>query len=169
MEHNYEYKLDNVVLRPLQHEDIEYLRIWRNNPENNKYLNQIPYITVEMQEEWFKRYLENKDEIAFAIIEESIINRIVGSLSLYNIEEGSIEIGKIMVGDPGAHGKKVGENATKAATVIAHEMLGKSMIIMHVYEMNIAAVKAYKNAGFKIAEKHVDEQGRAELTMTKKY
>jgi len=169
MEHNYEYKLDNVLLRPLQHEDIEYLRIWRNTPDNTKYLNSIPFITVEMQEEWFKRYHENKDEIAFAIVEEQFLHRIVGSLSLYNIEEGSIEIGKIMVGDPDAHGKKVAENATKAAAVIAHEMLGKNVIIMHVYEMNIAAVKAYKNAGFKIAEKHVDKQGRTELTMSKKY
>ena len=165
MNHNYEYRQGNIYLRPLRHSDIEYLRTWRNDPNNTKYLNQIPYITEKMQEEWFKRYLEDKDELTFAIVEDHFLHRIVGSLSLCNIEDDSIEVGKVMVGDPAAHGIKVGANATNAAARIAKEQLGKSIIYLHVFENNIAAVKAYRNAGFKEAEKHFDDKGRTELTM----
>ena len=165
MDHNYECRQDNVYLRPLQHSDIEYLRIWRNNPDNTKYLNQIPYITKEMQEKWFTKYLQDTDEITFAIIEDSALHRIVGSLSLHNIDVDSVEIGKIMVGDPQAHGMKVGANATVAAAKIARDQLGKSIIYLHVFEQNIPGVKSYLNAGFIEAGKHVDEKGRTELTM----
>ena len=165
MDHNYECRQENIYLRPLRHSDIEYLRTWRNNPDNTIYLNQIPYITEEMQEKWFARYLEDKDELTFAIVEDHVLQRIVGSLSLCNIEDDSIEVGKIMVGDPAAHGMKVGANATNAAARIAKEQLGKSIIYLHVFENNIAGVKAYRDAGFKEVEKHVDEKGRTELTM----
>lgn len=169
MDHNYEYRLYNIYLRPLQHADIEYLRIWRNEPDNTKYLNQVPYITEDMQEKWFRRYLDDKEEITFAIVEESIFHRIVGSLSLINVGEDTIEIGKVMVGDSNAHGMKVGTNAIKAAAIIAHEQLGKSTIFLHVYKANIPGVKAYENAGFRITDQHFDDQGRTELTMTLNY
>lgn len=169
MYHNYECGHGNVYLRPLQHSDIELLRIWRNNPDNTKYLNQIPYITKEMQEKWFAKYLEDKDELTFAIVEDHVLHRIVGSISLYNIEDDSIEVGKIMVGDPAAHSMKVGANATNAAARISKERLGKSSIYLHVFENNIAGVKAYRDAGFKEVEKHIDEKGRSELTMRFSY
>lgn len=165
MEHSYEYRLNNVYLRPLQHSDIEYLRLWRNDPNNTKFLNQIPFITEEMQENWYKRYLDNKEELCFAIVEDSVLHRIVGSLSLCNFGENSVEVGKVMVGDTAAHGKKVGANATKAAALLAHDMLGKHIIFLHVYEMNYSGVKAYSDAGFFITDEHTNDQGQKELTM----
>ena len=165
MQHSYEYRQDNVYLRPLEHSDIEHLRIWRNNPDNTKYLNQIPYITEEMQEKWYEKYLEDKDEITFAIVEEHVFHRIVGSLSLYNIKEDSVEIGKIMVGEPTAHDMKIGSNATKAGAIIARDQLGKNIVYLHVFEQNVSGVKAYHNAGFNEVEKRLDEKGRIELTM----
>ena len=165
MEHNYEYRIENVYLRPLCHSDIEHLRGWRNDSSNTEYLNQIPYITEEMQENWYKKYLSDNEEITFAIVEDNTLHRIVGSLSLCNLRGDSIELGKVMVGDPAAHGMKVGANASKAAVVIAHEQLGKNIVFLHVFEQNIAAITAYRDAGFKEVEKRVDEKGRKELTM----
>ena len=158
MDHGYEYRLENVYLRPLQHSDIEYLRIWRNDSNNNKFLNKTPYITEEMQESWFKSYLTDMGIITFAIIEESVLHRVVGSLSLYNFEKDSVEIGKVMVGDSEAHGLKIGTNATKAATLIAFEQLKINRVYLHIFEQNIPGVKSYQNAGFKEIVKKVGVQ-----------
>lgn len=52
LNHNYCAECGNVKLRPLIREDIEALRIWRNDKEKTKYLRQIDYITPEMQQAW---------------------------------------------------------------------------------------------------------------------
>ena len=107
MEHNYCINYENVSLRPLYIDDVEQLRIWRNEPSNSIYLNKIPYITSEMQLDWYKRYLNNNDEICFAIVEKNELNRLVGSLSLYEFDGDECFFGKILIGDLEAHGKKL--------------------------------------------------------------
>ena len=73
MIHEFRYEYKNVILRPLNKNDIEQLRGWRNNPDNTCYLKQIPYITPQMQIDWYKRYQNDNDEICFAIIENKDI------------------------------------------------------------------------------------------------
>ena len=111
MDHTYESLYKNVYLCPLKRENIEYLRVWRNNTSNTKYLRQIPYITEQMQNNWFEAYLSNNNEIVFEIHEKGDLNRMVGSLSLYNFNGDSLEFGKILIGDKEAHGKRIGQNA----------------------------------------------------------
>ena len=87
MDHKYSAGLENVRLRPLRKEDIEKLRIWRNDPDISRFLSPIPYITENMQEKWFEKYLLDPDELIFAIEETDCLNRMVGSLSLYNFKD----------------------------------------------------------------------------------
>ena len=148
MEHNYSTKYKNIVLRPLEKRDIEKLRIWRNDKKNTKFLRQIPYITEESQNKWFENYLENEDEICFAIEECQELNRLVGSLSLYNFNGNVAEFGKILIGDIEAHGRKIGYNATKTVLKIAFDVLKLKKVILEVYEDNLAAKKIYEKAGF---------------------
>ena len=148
MKHNYSLKKENILLRPLRKDDIEMLRIWRNNPDNSKYLRQIGYIDKESQEKWFENYLNNNDEIAFAIEECNELNRIVGSCSLYNFNNSSAEFGKILIGDEEAHGKKVGLNAVKAAVEIGFNELKLNQITLEVNAKNKPAIKTYESAGF---------------------
>lgn len=68
MIHNYSSSYKNVVLNPLKKEDIYKLREWRNNLDNCKYLSKLPYITVEMQEIWFEKYLNDENEIIFLLM-----------------------------------------------------------------------------------------------------
>ena len=69
MKHNYLGEFDNVCLKPLSIEDIEMLRIWRNNKEQTGFLRQIGEITPEMQLNWYNSYLENQHDIVFGIHE----------------------------------------------------------------------------------------------------
>ena len=167
MKHSYEIDYENVHLRPLTEDDIESLRRWRNDPSNTLYLNKIPYITPEMQKKWFKKYIDNDDEMCFAIIENKELNRLVGSLSLYQFKSDECFFGKILVGDKDAHGRKIGLNATMAATKLAFEKLQKNCVKLFVFSDHQQAYNVYTKAGFHVTDEHETESGRKEFTMSK--
>ena len=150
MRHNFEKQYKNVLIRQLQKEDIELIRKWRNEPKNTTYLSHIPFITAEMQAKWYEKYLDNADEMTFAIVENSQLNSVVGSLSLYNFEKNKVEFGKILIGNENAHGKSVGVNAIKAVLWIAFNELKMKQVYLHVYKNNRSACKVYEKVGFKI-------------------
>lgn len=168
MEHNYEEINENVRIRPLSEADLELLRIWRNQPDNSLYLRKIPYITKEMQLDWYRRYLKNENEITFAIIEINQLNRVVGSLSLYNFNNNKAEFGKILIGDPEAHGKRVGTNAVIAVLSIAFELLMLEEIYLYVAADNVAAMRVYERVGFEIEKAHKGNFGLEYIMNIKK-
>lgn len=166
MIHEYIGTHNNVFLRPLCLEDIECLRIWRNCEENTKYLKQIEYITPEMQRGWFERYLKNSDEMVFAIVRNDEDDKIVGSLALYAFKDGQVEFGKFLIGDPDAHGKRIGFNAVIAALEIVFGKLKFSRAVLKVYEENISAYKIYTDVGFKSDIKYLGDDGKIEIKMS---
>ena len=165
MQHSYSVAYRNILLRPLDVSDIEDLRIWRSQPENCKYLRQLGNITPQMQKAWYDSYLQNPDELIFGIFETEVLNRLIGSLSLYNFQTGQAEFGKILIGDSQAHGRKAGLHAVKAVLKIGFEVLGLNRIVLHVYEANEAAVHVYKCAGFQVTGTHQTDNGRTEYQM----
>lgn len=164
MRHDLAKKYKNVYIRQVEREDIEMLRKWRNNPINTRYLRKLPYITKEMQIDWYKGYLNSKDEMMFAIEETEELRRVVGSLALYNFKEEQTEVGKLLIGDIEAHGRGIGVNSLKAVLGLVFHELKKERVVLHVYSRNLAAVRIYKKVGFEILEKHLNN-GMEELTM----
>lgn len=164
MQHSYFKNYLNIELRALSHKEIEFLRVWRNDPKNTEYLSKIPYITNEMQRNWYENYLLNVDEITFAIYETKELCRVVGSLSLYGFEENSAELGKIMVGDSEAHGRKIGYNAVIGALKIAFEDIGLKKVRLTVFEENSKALYIYQKAGF-LTKRSYEKEGKTELYM----
>lgn len=149
MDHNYTSNCKNVTLFPLSELYIELLRNWRNDSENTKFLRSIPFITPEMQGNWYKSYLANEDELCFVIYENQVLNRVVGSLSLYDFQDKQAEFGKILIGDEEAHGKSVGFHAILAVLKIAFEELNLERVVLRVYDENIVAKHIYEKVGFK--------------------
>ena len=147
MRHEYGATYRHVELRPLREEDIECLRIWRNDVEATKFLRPIGHITPEKQAQWFRNYLENEQEIAFAIVETDELNRLVGSVSLYDFYDGVAEIGKIRIGDSEAHGKGIGRLSLVMAMKIGFELLGLKKIIASVHVDNIPSYTNFKKIG----------------------
>lgn len=154
MQHNYSKENKNVRIRPLEEKDIEMLRKWRNNKESTIYLKSIPHISKEMQIKWFKSYLDTTDEVFFGIEEIGTFNRLVGSLSLYDIRDEECVLGKILIGEKKARGCGIGFKAIQAAIEVALEQLGIVRIKLYVYKKNVAALCVYKKVGFDIVEKH---------------
>ena len=165
MQHNYCGVFKNVRIRPLKKNDIEKLRVWRNDKRNSINLSKIPYITEAMQSEWYEKYLNRENEMVFAIEECVEFNRMVGSLSLYDIKKEECVFGKILIGDADTRGHGIGTNATKAALDVATKQLGISCVILYVYKENEAALSVYTHVGFKVIDEHCDSTGRTEYTM----
>lgn len=162
MEHDYKILYNNIELRPLEKNDIENLRVWRNDVTQTKYLRKITYITPEMQMKWYQEYLRDRDIIVFAIVETVKLKRIVGSLSLYNFRGRTAEIGKIQIGDPEAHGQGIGSVSFVMAMKLGFEKLRLEKIVASVHQNNIAAYKSYKRIGFQVTGSHPVADGGLE-------
>lgn len=160
MDHSNSIIVDDVILRPLARQDIEALRIWRNDSLNSKYIRKIPYITPEQQQRWFESYLADESIMAFSILEKDGVLR--GSVSLYDFDgRDAVEFGKLMVGE--GKGRKIGSKATIGALRIAFENVGVDKVVAEVSVENTAALIIYIRIGFVItgrrynAEAEMDE------------
>ena len=151
MDHSYFARRENIELRPVQHEDIELLRNWRNSAESNRFLRNIGYITDRMQEEWFESYLADESEVLFAI-EDKLLGVPVGSVSLYDIDlsAGTASIGKIMIGDPRGHGKGIGRTALVMTMKMGFRFLKLTKILGSVHPDNIQAYTNDMRVGFRV-------------------
>ena len=105
------------------------------------------------------RYLDDETEMIFAIIDYSISDELVGSVSLYNIQENVAEVGKILIGDTRAHGKGIGRKALALAMEIGFRKLNLSKIVGAVSPENIQAYTNDMRVGFEIVGEHILENG----------
>ena len=165
VEHHYKAEYGAVRIRPLQHADIELLRQWRNNSSLSEFLNPIGEITPEMQEKWYKEYLADPDIATFAIEEIQNLNRVVGSVAIYRFRGDEAEVGKIVVGDPEAKGKKIGYYGLLLAMEVGFRIFGIQTYFLSVHEDNLPARKIYSYAGFVQIGKHHFVKGGEELEM----
>jgi RimJ/RimL family protein N-acetyltransferase len=140
---------ENVRIRPLIHDDIESLRLLRNNVERTKYLANIGDITPKMQEEWFERYLSDQNTISWAIDEISELNRFVGSVSLYNFRGDKCEVGKIII-DPLAGGRGIGPKAESMCMFLGYKFYGFKTVDAVVNIENQFSIKHTLKTGLKM-------------------
>jgi RimJ/RimL family protein N-acetyltransferase len=159
MNHRIACEFENVRLRPLAHHDLEWMRAWRNDPENSKYLSALPYITQEMQEAWFQKYLADQDVYSWAIDEIGILSKCVGSVSLYNFREDICETGKILV-EPASAGKGIGSRAETLSLHIGFTHFHLARIDSRIRTENIPALKKARNDGLEIVEEIENEKGQ---------
>ena len=157
MKHNYVASYQNIKLRPLAESDIELLRVWRNDKEQTAYLREIPTITPEMQKKWFEASQKDETEYVFAIDETEQLNRLVGSVAVYDVNGGIAEAGRVQIGDKEAHGRGLGRVAMALVMWFGFEELHLEKILGTVYKDNIPAYKNDMKLGFKIVGEHMDD------------
>lgn len=146
MTHSYTRRWNNVTLKPLAQHEIELLRNWRNDSTENLYITRMPFITKEMQSQWFSRYLEDNNCVMMAAYHGQDL---VGSVSLYDFNGNTAEFGKLMIGNL-YRGKGFGHDITKACLDIGFEDMGLTNIIASVHTENLPALKIYVKIGFVI-------------------
>ena len=139
----------DVRLRQLGKCDIEMLRIWRNRKENKKFLSEIPYITKKKQKKWYEDYSLNDSTTIFAIDYMKYTKKLIGSVSLYNIEKDKAEFGQFLIGNHMARGKGLGFISLVICLYIGYTQFNLSEIYLNVHKENKTAYNIYKKVGFK--------------------
>lgn len=165
MKHTFAAEYEHVRIRPLQEQDIELLRTWRNDENLSEFLTPVGTITAEMQRDWFYKYLEDDSIATFAIEEINELKRVVGSVAVYDFKGDTAEVGKIVVGDPEAKGKKIGYYGLLLAMYIGYQKMGVNMYLGEVHEDNMSAKTNDLRAGFIVKGKHPFMKGGYELEM----
>ncbi len=157
MEHMYYAKLNELELKPLTIEGLELLRKWRNDSQISRFFNKKDYISKHEQLDWFEKYLLEEDCLYWTI---NTPNKIIGALSIYNINTNMAEIGRFMIGDLEYRGRGYGYQSFLMAIKMGFVNIGLECLELNVHEKNIAALNIYKKIGFSINGFHYfNEEG----------
>ena len=162
MNHNISIAIDGVILRPLNESDSEKYRMLRNNPDIGKWFTFKGFISQNQQFEWYRKYLENPNEVMFSLFDEQ--DNFIGANSIYDIKDTDAEYGRLII-DPFFSGYGYGYKATRAAAIIAKERLGLDCLKLEVYSNNASAYKTYKKVGFVDTGIIDDSHGNKMITM----
>ena len=165
MKHNLTASYRNVRIRPLCENDLELLRVWRNDSNLTTYLADIGTITPQMQYAWYER--DNADEncYTFAIEEICELKRCVGSVAIYNFKDSSAVFGRFLIGDKETKGKGIGFIAAVLCLYLGFEELGLETITSNIHEDNIASLKTTLKSGFAVSGKRQNDDGINEVNI----
>jgi RimJ/RimL family protein N-acetyltransferase len=146
----------SIYLRPLNLEDAETSYCWRNNPEIWKFTQFKPnkHITVEIETEWLKSVLQNKNEHRFAICLKET-GQYLGNVQLVSVKRKKAAF-HIFIGETSFWGKGIGNKATMFLLEHGFINLKLDFITLLVHKDNSFAQSVYKRMGFQLIEEDGD-------------
>lgn len=143
---------EHIYLGQIQKELTGVYRTWLNNLEISRTLGIINDVglplTDQDEEEWLDMVRKDNNQTMFTIYERPD-GRAIGNTGLSGIRSHnrSAEFG-LIIGDPAAHGKGYGTEATRLILDYGFTMLGLHHIWLRCVEFNHAGIRAYQKAGF---------------------
>lgn len=151
MNHSYTLICPSIILSPMNLMECEEYRLLRNRDENRNWFVNKKLITKENQIKWYSRYLNDESEFMFTIKNRDI-QSFIGGIGIYNInlDNGSAEIGRIIVDKSLYSGNGYGCEAIKSLFKFANESLGLTKLYAEIYINNEASKKSFYHAGFKL-------------------
>lgn len=123
---------------------------WRNNPENNRFLNQPFKLTMELQQKWYEeKYLNDLTQGLFIIIdkENSVAFATMGYTN-YDLNEKICITGRLLVGEHEYKGSKKWEEGIFLFNDYIYNRLKVNIMYAHVVVENIASIKWHLKWGY---------------------
>jgi RimJ/RimL family protein N-acetyltransferase len=154
-------KGQNIILRPLEVEDIPLIVEWKNNKEIMNNLNTYTPVTLMQEEAMYSLEQENPGIYKFLIeVEEEPI----GYCGLVNIEWKSrrAEI-FIVIAEESFRGQGHGIDATKALINFAFKDFNLRRLFLTCFKNNTKAIKLYETLNFQhegILRQHTCREGQ---------
>ncbi len=163
MKHEFEFDFKRIRLKPLEKEDIELLRLLRN--QEKEYFATHQEIKKEDQDIWFESYLKKENDIMFKIVKKDKPKEFIGAIALYDIDwENKIsEFGRVVVDKEKAPEKGIGTEATKAVCLFGFEVLKLNKIKGEILKSNGRIIKVDQRVGFSIVGEQ-DDMFNIEIT-----
>lgn len=155
-----------VQLKPLEQEQIERVRLWRNNPEISQFMFEQGEISQEQQQAWFDS-LKKKDNVGFWLAHYK--NEVIGVINVTSVNGSSVE--KASTLEPGLY--MVPESRYKnsilafcpsLALIDYFFKIGTQVMEAKVKSTNSAALRYNEMLGYKvIAEKSTSTANASEI------
>lgn len=136
-----------VLLRALEHRDVEQLRMWRNHPELFGYHCSSMLVSEMAQERWAESYGRDTSNILFIIENEE--NQSIGYTLIKDLDHKNrrAEIGLHL--DPTAQGRGYGQEALQTLMRYCFQELNLHRLYLQVFDFNTRALALYEKMGFK--------------------
>jgi Acetyltransferases, including N-acetylases of ribosomal proteins len=143
--HNNFMEWDDIVLRPVEKEDAEFIAETISHGEVRAYLGRAPRPVNKRQEEYIEEFSSNGDSVHFLIEYQG---EKVGHIFLGDLES---DYGRSGVGyfiHPEYHGQGIGTKSLKMVVSYAFETLNRHKIRGGHLEGNPASRRVMEKAGF---------------------
>ena len=150
-----------IYLTSIEHENLETIRIARNDPLNRQYFREYREISKTAQEEWFKKNLQDTSQINFEI-HNFKTGELVGTCSFNHIKMINLtaEFGILIFAEH--QNKGYGKDALHTLLSYGFQDLNLHKIWAEVYSNNDNALEMYKKCGFEVEgklKKHIYKNG----------
>ncbi|QQK75340.1 GNAT family N-acetyltransferase [Salicibibacter cibarius] len=138
-----------ITLQVFQQSHMHKLIEWIDSPE---FLLQWggPIFTYPLNEKQLERYMEEPDRYIYSVAEQET-GEVIGHISLGRIDRAnrSARVGKVLVGEPSARGKGIGERMMRDILAIAFDDMKLHRVSLGVFSFNEPAIACYEKVGFK--------------------
>ncbi len=138
-----------ICLRAMTREDIPSWSLWFNNPDVTRNMNKGVFPNTEqIQEEFYTSISKSRTDIQLGIMLKET-HTLVGLVGIHKIDwiHRKADI-SILIGEPEAWGKKIGEEATGLAVKHAFEQLNMHKLTAGMWASNISSRKVFEKNGF---------------------
>lgn len=136
-----------IDLVPLSEKELPDIVRMRNTPKMKYFFNQEYDLTLEMQRNWFIKYLDRKDDIYWAIYSKD--GRCIGANRIYDVTAQSCDQGSIMVDSQESMGGPVAAEAMLLSLEFAFDVLKVERIFNDDRHDNKNMNSISKRFGFK--------------------
>ena len=145
---------DDVTLRTIEEDDIEFMCDTINDPDVRKGLLTAFPINAEQEREYFEERISNQEDIHLAICHD---DEITGTVGLHDLNQrlGHCEIGIWLA--PDHHGRGYGTAASRLLTDFAFRELRMHRVQARVLATNEASARIWQKLGFGEEGVHRDE------------
>lgn len=150
MWHQDEMAAFNVLLKPVQQDDLEQLRVWRNCPEIRSQMLDQREISPQQQQRWFEAICSDKRQMQFVIYYK---NQKVGACNLKSptalavAECETVDTG-FYLGEAKYRGTILAFFAALALNQYAFQQLGIRQLQAQVKSSNSAALRFNQQLGY---------------------
>lgn len=141
-----------VYLEEVQPKYFPYIIEWRNNPENNRFLNQPFKLTMDLQTQWYEeRYLKDQSQGLLVMVDKRS-NTPFGTIGWTDFNENTKTCisGRLLVDSTKYRASKEFLEATLLYNNYIYYSLGAMTVYAHIVRENKASLSWSKNWGFRL-------------------
>lgn len=138
-----------VYLTPLEERYFPYIIDWRNDPENNRYLNQPFVLTMEKQQAWYETYLTDATQGLLIVVDKK--NDMPFATMGWTDYDPAARIcitGRLLVGDRCYRGSRHFAEASLLFADMVYDTFGVDVCYAHIVNANTPSIRYHEKYGF---------------------